>query len=76
MPIAWSSKEARECMDGVRRNIKAWMDAETKLIERGLAPCASAPHKKHDWRRRQSHIKGYGWDECAACRAVRIPGQY
>ena len=72
MPIAWGSKAAQECWDGVRRDIKAASDRAFEVVERGKAPCLKSPDGVHAWHRRPSWLRGYGWDECRNCKATRL----
>lgn len=72
MTIAWGSKAAQECWDGVRRDIAKATDRMWNDRERGKQPCAKSSSGDHDWRRRPSSVmRGYGWDECANCKATR-----
>ena len=53
MPIAWSSKEAKECWDGVREAIRREMDRwdaltpEQKAAEQKLTDARMAKARKH-----------------------------
>ena len=62
MPISWSSKQGRECWDGVKRNIRAEMERwdnltpEQQETEKEIAEAR--------WEKARKHIKWLDW--CAA----------